>query len=149
MAWRIAVSAARDEVETIFACPRSDGFDSGCSFLAARLNQLGERWKLVEPTCERQRAGRVETKVQVSGDLWSGFGYRMQGGFDSGRSFFAARLNQLGERWKLVEPTCERQRAGRVETVVTVVGVWLPGVSGGFDPGCSFFAARLDRLDVL
>jgi len=94
VAWRIAVSAARDEVETIFACPRSDGFDSGCSFLAARLNQLGERWKLVEPTCERQRAGRVET-------------------------------------------------------VVTVVGVWLPGVSGGFDPGCSFFAARLDRLDVL
>ena len=66
------VSAARDEVETIFACPRSDGFDLGCSFFAARLNQLGERWKLVEPTCERQRAGRVETVVQVSGDLWSG-----------------------------------------------------------------------------
>jgi len=32
--------------------------------------------------------------------------------------------------------------------VVTVVGVWLPGVSGGFDSGRSFFAARLNRLDV-
>jgi len=27
-------------------------------------------WKLVEPTCERQRVGRVETISWVSGDLW-------------------------------------------------------------------------------
>ena len=51
--------------------------------------------KPVEPTCERQRVGRVETMVWVSGDLGSGFGYRVWGGFDSGRSFFATRLNRL------------------------------------------------------
>jgi len=31
--------------------------------------------------------------------------------------------------------------------MVTVVGVWLPGVSGGFDSGRSFLAARLNRLE--
>ena len=33
--------------------------------------------KLVEPTCERQRVGRVETMVRVSGVLGSGSGYRV------------------------------------------------------------------------
>ena len=47
--------------------------------------------------------------------LWLGSGYRLWGGFDSGRSFLAARLNRLVFP-KLVEPTCERQRVGRVET---------------------------------
>ena len=51
--------------------------------------------KPVEPTCERQRVGRVETMVWVSGDLGSGSGYRVWGGFDSGRSFLATRLNRL------------------------------------------------------
>ena len=82
---------------------------------------------MVEPTCERQRAGRVETVVTVVGVWLPG----VSGGFDSGRSFFAARLNQLGERWKLVEPTCERQRAGRVETKVWVSGdLWSGLVTG-------------------
>ena len=44
-----------------------DGFDTGRSFLTARLNQLGGQ-KLVEPTCERQRVERVETKARVIGD---------------------------------------------------------------------------------
>ena len=47
--------------------------------------------------------------------------------------------------WKLVEPTCERQRVGRVETGVSVVGFWLPG-AGGFDSGRSFLAPRLNQL---
>ena len=51
---------------------------------------------MVEPACERQRVGRVETMVRVSGVLWSGSGYRARGGFDSGCSFLATRLNQLG-----------------------------------------------------
>ena len=38
---------------------------------------------------------------------------------------------------KLVEPACERQRVGRVETMVTVVGFWLP-VAGGFDSAVRF-----------
>ena len=58
------------------------------------------------------------------------------GGFDSGRSFLAPRLNQR-RGWKLVEPACERQRVGRVETMVTVVGFWLP-VAGGFDSAVRF-----------
>ena len=78
------------------------GFDSGRSFLATRLNQLQsvvsargapslrsgstglEVAKLVEPTCEWQRAGRVETGVTLSGDL----GWVCCSGaedFDSGR----------------------------------------------------------------
>ena len=84
---------------------------------------------LAEPH-ERQRVGCVETLVTVFGFWLPG-----AGGFDSGRSFVAARLNRLrGEDahvlaqpalfwWKLVEPACERQRAGRVGTVVTVAGV--------------------------
>ena len=90
------------------------GFDSGCSFLAARLNRLVFP-KLVEPTCERQRVGRVETVVRVSGGSGVGCVVRVSGGFDSGCSFLAARLNRLVFP-KLVEPTCERQRVGRVET---------------------------------
>ena len=33
--------------------------------------------KLVEPACERQRVGRVETILRVSGGLGSGSGYRV------------------------------------------------------------------------
>ena len=44
-----------------------DGFDTGRSSLTARLNQLGGA-KPVEPTCERQRVERVETKARVIGD---------------------------------------------------------------------------------
>ena len=54
--------------------------------------------------------------------VWGRVCFSVSCGFDSGRSFLAARLNRLGE-WKLVEPTCESQRVGRVETVVTLSGV--------------------------
>lgn len=37
----------------------------------------------------------------------------------------------------MVELACERQRVGRVETMVTVVGFWLP-VAGGFDSAVRF-----------
>ena len=93
---------------------------------------------LAEPH-ERQRVGCVETLVTVFGFWLPG-----AGGFDSGRSFVAARLNRLrGEDahvlaqpalfwWKLVEPACERQRVGRVETSCAcpgnLGGFWLPGV---------------------
>ena len=93
---------------------------------------------LAEPH-ERQRVGCVETLVTVFGFWLPG-----AGGFDSGRSFVAARLNRLrGEDahvlaqlalfwWKLVEPACERQRVGRVETSCACLGnlggFWLPGV---------------------
>ena len=33
--------------------------------------------KLVEPACERQRVGRVETILRVSGELGLGSGYRV------------------------------------------------------------------------
>ncbi len=49
----------------------------------------------VGPACERQRVGRVETVVGVFGELVVGFGCRFRGGFDSGWSFVAARLNRL------------------------------------------------------
>ena len=55
------------------------------------------------------------------------------GGFDSGRSFLAPRLNQR-RGWELVEPTCERQRVGRVETMVTVIGVWWSGLLERLSP---------------
>ena len=93
---------------------------------------------LAEPH-ERQRVGCVETLVTVFGFWLPG-----AGGFDSGRSFVAARLNRLrGEDahvlaqpalfwWKLVEPACERQRVGRVETSCAcpgnLGGFWLSGV---------------------
>ena len=42
---------------------------------------------MVEPTCERQRAGRVETMSWVSGVLGVGSGFRVWGGFDSAVRF--------------------------------------------------------------
>ena len=110
---------------------------------------------LAEPH-ERQRVGCVETLVTVFGFWLPG-----AGGFDSGRSFVAARLNRLrGEdahvlaqpalpSLKLVEPACERQRVGRVETSCAcpgnLGGFWL-SVWGGVGSGRSFLAARLNRL---
>ena len=94
---------------------------------------------LAEPH-ERQRVGCVETLVTVFGFWLPG-----AGGFDSGRSFVAARLNRLrGEDahvlaqpalfwWKLVEPACERQRVGRVETSCA-----CPGSRGRSGPGGAF-----------
>ena len=64
-----------------FWLPGAGVFDSGRSFVAARLNRLrGEDahvlaqpalfwWKLVEPACERQRVGRVETSCACLGNL--------------------------------------------------------------------------------
>ena len=96
---------------------------------------------VVEPACERQRVGRVETVVTVVGS-----GGRVRGGFDSAVrfahvlaqpaltrgfdsdcSFVAVRLNRLGGGM-VVEPACERQRVGRVETGVRVSGE--PAASG-------------------
>ena len=73
--------------------------------------------------------GRVETVVTLSG-VWGRVCFSVSCGFDSGRLFLAPRLNRLGEG-KLVEPACERQRVGRVETMVTWVEyvVRLPVVS--------------------
>ena len=65
--------------------------------------------------------GRVEPMVRVSG-VWGRVCFSVSCGFDSGRLFLAPRLNRLGEG-KLVEPACERQRVGRVETLVTLSGV--------------------------
>ena len=49
---------------------------SACS-LCKWIVSKPARLKLVEPACERQRVGRVETMVGVSGALWSGllFGF--------------------------------------------------------------------------
>ena len=114
----------------------------GCrvvSTRAARSSRPGSTGlffpKLVEPVCERQRVGRVETVVRVVGVLGrvcrSGVG-----GFDSAVRW-RSRAGSTGLFFpKLVEPVCERQRVGRVETVVRVVGVLgrvcRSGV-GGFD----------------
>ena len=75
--------------------------------------------KLVEHPHERQRVGRAKPLAQlvepiltsvselvVSKPWWLGVGsvFRLPGGFDSGCSFLAARLNQLLEVVKSVEP---------------------------------------------
>ncbi|WP_454965936.1 hypothetical protein, partial [Arachnia propionica] len=39
-----------------------------CELVVSKSSRL----KLVEPACERQRVGRVETMVTLSGVLWSG-----------------------------------------------------------------------------
>ena len=62
--------------------------------------------KLVEPTCERQRVGRVETMVTLSGVLWSGFGCRVWGGFDSAVRFAHVLAQPASGERKLVEPAC-------------------------------------------
>ena len=50
---------------------------------------------MVEPTCERQRVGRVETMVTLSRDLWSVL-LSVAGGFDSAvRVSLMCWLNRL------------------------------------------------------
>ena len=72
-------------------------------------------WKLVEPACERQRVGRVETMV-----TWVEYVVRLP--VVSTRVARSSRPGSTGlEVVKLVEPSCERQRAGRVETMVRMV----------------------------
>jgi len=62
-----------------------DGFDSGRSFLTTRLNQL-----------EKRKAGRVETKVSMSEELWPGLLLnQLRRDFGSG-CFFVARGNAGG-----------------------------------------------------
>ena len=100
------------------------GFDSGRSFLATRLNQLQRRKLAIR--LDRLQGGEFAIRLD-----------RLQGGE------FAIRLNQLGEgcsrpgltsfkEGELVEPACERQRAGRVETILRV-----PGESWAVWPGWS------------
>ena len=73
---------------------------------------------MVEPVCERQRVGRVETMVTVVG-----FWLPVAGGFDSAVRFARVLAQPALFFLKLVEPVCERQRVGRVETMVTLSGV--------------------------
>ena len=94
-----------------------DGFDSGRSSVAARLNQLRSDHPTpafpssasppdgnASPTAERQRysastrpQGKRNQLQPLDGcpELRSGLLAGCQSGFDSGRSFVAARLNQL------------------------------------------------------
>jgi len=65
--------------------------------------------ELVEPARERQRVGRVETMVTLSGVLWSGFGCRVWGGFDSAVRFAHVLAQPASERGQLVELVCECQ----------------------------------------
>ena len=93
--------------------------------------------KLVEPTCERQRVGRVETVVRVVGVLWSGL--PTGSGVVSTQPFAGAHvLAQPALSFlKLVEPACERQRVGRVET--RGARLWACGrLRGGFDSAVRF-----------
>ena len=57
--------------------------------------------------------------MTASGVLWSGFDYRLQGGFDTDRSFVAVRLNQL--QGTVIG------RASRGETTVQMPGMCIPG----------------------
>ena len=117
--------------------PGSTGLGRGGSWLSRPARSAS--W-----SCRNQGAG-----------VWGlvvGSGYRMQGGFDSGCSFLAARLNQLGERWKLVEPTCSlcelvvsKPRCGCLGTCGRV---WLPD-AGWFRHSRSLaLTCWLNRLDV-
>ena len=56
------------------------------------------------------------------------------GGFDSAVRFAHVLAQPALFFLKLVEPTCERQRVGRVETMVTVIGVWWSGLSERLSP---------------
>ena len=57
--------------------------------------------------------------MTASGVLWSGFDYRLQGGFDTDCSFVAVRLNQL--QGTVIG------RASRGETTVQMPGMCIPG----------------------
>jgi len=70
--------------------------------------------------------GRVETMVTVVG-FWP----PVAGGFDSAVRFAHVLAQPALFFLKLVEPACERQRVGRVETMVRVVGVLCPGLCTG------------------
>ena len=108
------------------------GFDSAVCFAHVLAQPALPSLKLVEPACECQRAGRVEAMVGVSVGLWLGSAYRVWGGFDSAVCFAHVLAQPALPSLKLVEPACERQRVGRVETSCAcpgnLGGFWLPGV---------------------
>ena len=64
--------------------------------------------------------------------MWLGSAYRVWGGFDSAVRFAHVLAQPALPSLKLVEPACERQRVGRVETSCAcpgnLGGFWLPGV---------------------
>ena len=124
------------------------GFDSGRSFLATRLNQLqGGEFAI---RLDRLQGGEFAARLnRLQGGEFAARLDQLQGGE------FAIRLNQLQGResviWlnqlgegcsrpgltsfkegELVESACERQRAGRVETILRV-----PGESWAVWPGWS------------
>ena len=89
----------------------SSGFDSAVRFAHVLAQPALSFLKLVEPACERQRVGRVETVVGVSGVLGSGLttgcrwwfrlsrSLRSRAGSTSfGEGGFTSRLNQLRKR---------------------------------------------------
>ncbi|AFN45548.1 hypothetical protein HMPREF9154_1826 [Arachnia propionica F0230a] len=74
-----------------------DGFDTGRSFVATRLNQLQkEQCWLSQHVSASERLSRNHpaAKKQIRPQLPR----HAQDGFDTGRSFVATRLNQLQER---------------------------------------------------
>ncbi len=105
------------------------GFDSGRSFVAARLNQLHPRPPNASPpdgnaspTAKRQRysastrpQGKRNQLQPLDGrpGLRSGLLASCQSGFDTGRSFVAARLNQLHPRPPNASPPVIRQSSRR------------------------------------
>ena len=113
----------------------------GVSTRAARSSRPGSTGlffpKLVEPVCERQRVGRVETVVRVSGGSGVGCVVRVPG--VSTRAARSSRPGSTGLFFpKLVEPVCERQRVGRVETMVRVSVGLRSRLRGGFDSAVRF-----------
>ena len=73
-----------------------DGFDTGRSFVATRLNQLQEKQSWLSQhvsASERLSRNHPTAKKQIRPQAPG----HAQDGFDTGRSFVAARLNQLRE----------------------------------------------------
>ena len=137
------------------------GFDSGRSFLATRLNQL-QRRKLAIRLNQLQGRKLAIRLNQLQGGEFAARLNQLRGGEFAARlnrlrgGEFAIRLDQLQgggvrdparpalgkgcsqlgltsfKEGELVESACERQRAGRVETILRV-----PGESWAVWPGRS------------
>ena len=89
------------------------GFDSAVRFAHVLAQPALFFLKLVEPACERQRVGRVETMVRVSGVLGSGSGYRLQVVSTQPFASLTCWLNQLRRRrvHVLAQPASEKERS--------------------------------------
>ena len=126
-----------------------DGFDSGRSSVAARLNQLRPDHptpafppsaslpdRNASPTAERQRYSASERPQGKRNQL-------RDRGFDSGRSFVAARLNQLRpDHPTPAQPSNASATAQAHDHKASATSLG----DRGFDSGRSFLAARLNHL---